>query len=409
MTTTERYLSAAEAAAMLGIQLSTLYAYVSRGLIRSEPGMGKSRAKRYAREDVDALLQRKRLRRNPAQAAESALHFGAPVLTSALTLIENGRFYYRGHDVLDLPVHHAFEAVAGLLWQGDFAAASLFAAPLPPALIQLADALAPQVAELPPLAAFQAALPHAAARDLAAYDLQKTAVMQTGARILHLLTRIAAGQAVTGSIAETLQRAWVGSETAVAHLINAALIYCADHELNVSAFAARTVASALATPYDGVVAGLAALQGVRHGGHTERVAALLHEAAAAGVRATVAGRLRRGESIPGFGHPLYPDGDPRGRALLAQSTTLAGNTPQMALIHELVAEIGATLNSAPTLDLGLVAVSMAAELPPGAPLTLFALGRTAGWIGHALEQYQLPSLIRPRARYVGPQPGEIDS
>jgi citrate synthase len=63
--------------------------------------------------------------------------------------------------------------------------------------------------------------------------------------------------------------------------------------------------------------------------------------------------------------------------------------------------VAQTTGAAPTLDLGLVVMAQALGLPPGTALTLFAIGRTVGWIGHAIEQYQLDQLIRPRARYTG--------
>ena len=109
------------------------------------------------------------------------------------------------------------------------------------------------------------------------------------------------------TVARALQRAWVPEDPRGATLLNRALVLCADHELNVSSFTARCVASAGATPYAVVVAGLAALGGVKHGGNTERVEAFLAESeAAGGAREAIASRLRRGEAVPGFGHPLYP-------------------------------------------------------------------------------------------------------
>jgi citrate synthase len=84
-------LSAREAAAALGVSRATLYAYVSRGLIASEPGEGPSRARRYPREPIDALLARRARVRDRGLAAHGSLHWGLPVLDSQLTLIEGGR------------------------------------------------------------------------------------------------------------------------------------------------------------------------------------------------------------------------------------------------------------------------------------------------------------------------------
>ncbi len=401
-------LTAKEAAAALEISLPTLYAYVSRGLIRSEPGTGKSRARLYSRADVEALQARKALRQNPAKAAESALHWGTPVLASAVTLIEDGRFYYRGHDGVELAQTASFEAVASLLWRGSLDSADLFPPLLPPSLQQRMVEVQPILQLLPLFERFQVLLPLLAGHDLAAYDLAETAVCQTGARLLHLLAWAVTGSQPLTNLATALQQAWAPEQPEVAALLNSALILCADHELNVSAFAARVVASSQANPYAAVQAGLAALQGALHGGHTERAAELLREArSVAEVRPAVAARLRRGEIVPGFGHPLYPTGDPRGRLLLdLVAQAFAGETA-VATVHELVDVMAEATGQLPTIDLGLVALAHAAQLPVGASLTIFALGRTAGWLGQAIEQYKEGQLIRPRARYVGLRPEQV--
>jgi citrate synthase len=154
-----------------------------------------------------------------------------------------------------------------------------------------------------------------------------------------------------------------------------------------------------------VSAGLAALQGGKHGGATARVEALFQETGSAGnARAVITGRIRRGEMIPGFGHPLYPQGDPRGRLLLEWTTRTYPNAPAVALANALAEAAGPALDDYPNLDFGLATLCSALELPAGSALTLFALGRTIGWIGHAIEEYQSNRLIRPRARYVGVPP-----
>jgi citrate synthase len=181
-------------------------------------------------------------------------------------------------------------------------------------------------------------------------------------------------------------------------------VLCADHELNVSAFTARCAASAGASPYDTVSAALATLKGSRHGGETKRVAALFAEVRTPRrARTAIAGRLRRGDRVPGFGHPLYPNGDPRA-ALLIQ---LAANGPDRgawSLARAVSHTAGELLREQPNLDFGLVALARSYRLPEDAPILLFALGRTAGWIAHAMEQYASGELIRPRASYTGPAP-----
>ena len=402
---TQTYLTADEVSTALGISKATLYSYVSRGLLRSEESKDKSRAKRYLAEDVARLQQRKEQRRNPAQAAATALHFGEPVLESAITLIADGQCYYRGQLVTELARSQPFEAVAALLWGSQLDAQTLFtegtqgvalALPAEPALrnpLQGAT-LAEQ---------FQLALLQAAPTDLGAYHVEATAVMRTGVRILHRLTQVATGQETRGRIAERLQRAWRPQAPTITPWLDSALILCADHELNISSFTARCVASAGSTPYAAVVAALAALQGYKHGGASERVAACL-AAAVHDTPGTVRDYLRRGETLPGFGHHLYPTGDPRGRFLLELAQQVCPTAPILATATAVVETTWQAIQLTPNIDFGLVVLAQALELPPTAPFTLFALGRTAGWIGHVIEQYALDQMIRPRSRYVGRQP-----
>ncbi|MBE7556405.1 MAG: helix-turn-helix domain-containing protein [Anaerolineales bacterium] len=403
-----RYLSAQEAAHELGISLPTLYAYVSRGLIHSEATGGSKRTRRYWAEDVQKLKERQEQRRDPAKVVETALHWGAPVLESAITLLANDHLYYRGYDALELATQRSVEQVAALIWTGELApAGSALFGQATGALPPEGQSVRPHLAGLSPVETFQAILPLAAVDDLAAYDLRPAAVAQTGARILRLLTTLAAGDPPAGlGIAQTLQQGWTPHNAQAAALLNAALILCADHELNVSSFTARCVASAGSTPYQLVLAGLAALQGIKHGRMTERVELFWREASTPeGVRSTLANYLKRGETIPGFGHPLYPQGDPRGRLLLELTTAAYPELPAVKLAQAMVAETFELIGEYPTIDFGLVTLAQALTLPAGGAITLFALGRTIGWIGHAIEQYQLDRIIRPRAQYKGRQPG----
>ena len=402
----KRYLSAREAAEELEVSLPTLYAYVSRGLVRSEAAGGSRRSRRYHGEDVRRLRERKEQRRDPERALEGALRWGAPMLESGITLVADGRIYYRGRDALELSRSRSIEEVAALIWTGEFpeGVAGIFGPDVvgEPFIPEVKSAASPAALER-----LQSLLPLAAVEDPAAYDLRPGGVARTGARILRLIAGSIVGGVEGESIAEVLQRGWVPEDPESRTLLDAALIICADHELPVSTFAVRCVASAGATPYAAVMAGLSALQGVKHGGQIELVEKLLRDVEDSGdARGVVGGRLRRGESIPGFGHQLYPDGDPRGAELIRLSETARPGSAAArvsAATSEVVLEI---LDERPTLDLGLVTLARALELPPGGALAMFALGRTVGWIGHAIEQYAVDTLIRPRARYVGGQPRE---
>jgi citrate synthase len=397
------YLTAREAAEELGISRATLYAYVSRGLIRSELISSGQRQRRYRTEDIQRLKQRQALRRNPAKTAEQALSWGVPVLESGLTLISDGRLFYRGQEAVNLALNSSIEEVAWLLWTGKIEAELPGGAGENALVIPYPDFHGEGLA---PMNAFQTALIQAESQDPAAFDLRPESVVKKGFSILKLLARIAARRigSPSAGITETLRTGWSPSKLENAHLINAALVLCADHELNVSAFTARCVASAGSSPYAVVVAGLAALQGVKHGGITRRVGALFQEVGSPGrAQAVLSGRLKRGEAIPGFGHPLYPDGDPRARVLLELLRDTAVPR-QLALAEAIERQAQRLIGELPTIDFSLVCVARALELPEDAAMMLFAIGRTVGWIAHAIEQYRTEALIRPRARYIGPQP-----
>jgi citrate synthase len=395
------HLSASEAAAALGVSRDTLYAYVSRGLLRSERSPG-SRASRYHAEDVWMLVQRREGRRDPSRAARQALHWGTPVLESEIALISDGELHYRGWKVSELARTSSFEDVAALLW-GDPGGVLPDAAPeLPPAFMAVARA----VRDLPALEAFQMALAAAAAHDPSAWELAPESVRATGARILRLLAAIAVGASPSRRpVAEVLQRGWASDDAAARAILEAALVLWADHELNVSTFAARCVASANANPYAVVVAGLSALRGPLHGGATAQVEALFDEVGEpARARAVLEARLRRGERIPGFGHALYVGIDPRARVLLDLLHERKPVCPGLALADAVAESCVALVGKHPNVDFAGGAMARALALPRGAPLAMFGIARSAGWIAHALEQYAEGRLIRPRARYVGPPP-----
>jgi len=176
-----------------------------------------------------------------------------------------------------------------------------------------------------------------------------------------------------------------------------ALILHADHELNASTFATRVTISTGASLSAGVLAGLATLTGPLHGGAASSVRALIDLANDIGPEAAVRHWLAQGRAFPAFGHPLYADGDPRASALLSVLSV-------PPLYGELATCVERTVGERPNVDFALAVLAAVFDLPAYAPLSLFALGRCAGWLAHALEQAQTGHLIRPRARYVGLQP-----
>ena len=221
------WMSAAEAARLLGVRRETLYAYVSRGLVRSEVGSGATRARRYARDDIERLKRRADERRNPDKLAEHTLQWGLPVLESSITLIADSTLYYRGHDAIALARSATVEQAASLIWTGRLDGTAPPAAPASRAALSLR-----KPATFIRLA--QAALIIASADDPQAFDLRPAGVARTGWQILDALVSTVVRRARDESIAAALARGWkvrAGGED----LIRPALILCADHELNVSA------------------------------------------------------------------------------------------------------------------------------------------------------------------------------
>lgn len=396
------WLSSKEAARRLGVSAATLYAYVSRGLLRSE-GTNGQRERRYRADDVAQLKRRRDVGRKAESIAANALDFGTPVLESSLTLIENGHLFYRGQDATRLARNSSLEQVAQLLWDCDdrpFAARNL-----PPMSAALRSAWQAASA-LPPVDACLVLLPAAARWDHPSWVKDRTAMLETGARILRLLAAAVTGQPLSDRpIHEQVATAWnVPPEQAT--LVRAALVLSADHEFNASAFAARVVASTGANLYASTMAGLVAINGPRHGGLTRRVASLLADLRqVTDIDAELARRVRERIYIPGFGHQLYPDGDVRAAALFAMMRELAPHTAELVFAERVAASVEQQIDRKPNVDFATVTLERVLGLPKDSALALFLLGRTVGWIAHAIEQAAHRALIRPRARYTGPRPG----
>ncbi|ANB16752.1 citrate/2-methylcitrate synthase [Dokdonella koreensis] len=397
------YIPAGEATALLGISTATLYAYVSRGLVESRPGEDH-RSRVYRRQDVERLASRKRAGRGAARGAAQSLDRGLPVMETRISLIRPDGPYYRGQSAIGLVRDGAgLEDAARILWDcGDrdpFSHAPAEDWPASVAAI-VADT------RLPPLERTLAAIPLLALASPHSFNASPIVRRETAALLLRQnAALLVGGRAGTRPVHRVLAQRWKRGDARLDTLVRAALVLCADHELNVSAFAARVVASTGAHLHATVCAGLAALSGPRHGGATTRAYVFIRESLQAGAVARfVSERWRRGDDLPGFGHALYPDGDPRARELLA---LLHAATPRPRLLDSvaaLAACVEETSGQAPNIDFTLAAICLVHELAPEAALTLFAAGRVAGWLAHALEQQALGALIRPRARYTGRMP-----
>jgi citrate synthase len=387
----EMLLTARQAADRLGVKLDTLYAYVSRGRLRSVSVPG-SRERRYRLKDVEALLDAHAGERASAGADSEAL---VPVIGSSICLIENGHLYYRGKDAVGLSESATLEEVAGLLWRADTASDLADTGGLDPSFDEVS------VSGL--IERCQIRLAALADKDLPALDLTRTGVIRTGRRILRELSACVALAPPSPEIVHRqLAAAW-RLDKARADILRRCLVLIADHEFNASTFVARCVASTGATPYAVVSAALSALSGRRHGGASARAEALFAEIDRGGdPMAVMASRLARGEDLPGFGQFLYPAGDPRAVAIF-DGVALA--LPEARTQIETAAAAGTRLTGLhPNVDFALAAAATGLGLPRNAALALFVVGRTVGWIAHAIEQYESGTLIRPRARYTGVRP-----
>ncbi|ODP32032.1 citrate synthase family protein [Pandoraea sp. ISTKB] len=400
------YFTAAQAAERLGVSLQTLYAYVSRGLLHAEPGK-THRERRYRAADVERLAAQRTRGRKPKEVAKAALDWGMPVLESAITLIEDGRCYYRGRDALAMAETASVEATAAWLWQCD--ETSAFAVDAGDSVRQMArdwpvmllERYRDTRAEVALLPTFTVVSDDAAT---AIWQRDPLRVAQGSAALLRAMTACLLGTLPSSApIHEQCADAWGVKDAEGADLIRMALVLCADHELNASSFTARCVASTGASLRAAIIAGLSALTGGRHGGTTARNEAMWAEVGETDVANRMRDRLARGEKLPGFGHHLYPAGDVRASAMLAR--VLPAHPTWQTMIDAADTLVG----QRPSLDFALVALRRHLGLPLGAAFGLFALGRTIGWIAHAREQRESTQLIRPRAAYVGVRPEAVAS
>jgi citrate synthase len=446
---TER-LSTEEVARRLGVKRETVYAYVSRGLLDRHPASGPHDSQ-FDPEEVERLAARAR---RPDRS--SALEV---VVETELTLLDPaGRLSYRGRDATQLARFRSFEEVVALLWDG--------APPTPwgldderaAAIESLGEVLGPQAPDAERISAVVATL---AARDPARDDRDPESVRRAGASvfagILAGLSRsrgsvnraqgrralipshLRVGGDACASVAErlwvTLSRDEAKPRPEQVAAFNAALILLADHELAASTFAARVAASAWAGPYRVILAGFGPLGGALHGGAGFAVEALIDEVAA-GADPGAALEARAAESIPGFGHRVYRDRDPRADHLLDRlasdrgrpfpprpergrpsppiapvKTTAAGGAQERTTAGAELGAVRALLEAAaerglpaPNVDFALAALVKAHGLRPGSSTTIFTVARIAGVVAHALEEYEHRLRFRPRASYVGPLP-----
>ncbi|WP_203582444.1 citrate synthase [Microbacterium hibisci] len=394
-------LSAAEAAARLGVKPESLYAYVSRGLLSRERDAAGSW---FDPLEVEAFARRRR--RTPSTAPRATTTApGTPlmVLETSLAHIDDDELFYRERAAAELARTESFEAVLAWLWGAD-----ALRVPMPDDVSLARRAMAALPDGATTLDRLLVGVTAFAAADPLRHDPAPEHLARIGSRLVTGLPAALAGEDAGGAVASTLWRALTPSEHHDGpHVLDAALVLVIDHDLAVSTLAARVAASARASGYAVVTAALGAFDAPLHGTASRPAARMLRAvrdgepAGAAIARAVRDG----GRGIPGFGQPLYAGADMRATVLLDLLRETPGTGDVLAAVDTVCAEVARRAGAAPNLDLALGALTLWARMPDDAGAVVFAMGRIGGWISHALEEYdERPMRLRPRGRYVGPAP-----
>jgi citrate synthase len=404
-------ISTREAARRLGVKPETLYAYVSRGLLASRRAEG-GRGSTFDPEEVAALARRAR----PAAAGQDAAPDGGGAdgwgrIRTGITLIDGDSLYFRGADATGLASAYGFEEVAEWLWTGVLRRGVRFTTPEPllTAARRAGDALP---GDCGPMDRLRVAVIAAATADPLRFDLSEEAVLGTARCLIPTLVgalpTVGTGHRGEGRLAWRLWSRLTArpADEASLRVLDAALALLVDHDLAASTMAARVAASARAHPYAVVSAGLGALDGPLHGQASAMAHRMLAEVLErGGAGPVIAGQLRAGQPVPGLGHRLYQGEDPRARLLFHLLGRVPAAADALAAAHDI--EITAARHTAlrPNVDLALAVLSVSAAMPAEAGETVFSVARTAGWIAHALEEYQeRPLRMRLSGTYQGPPP-----
>ncbi|QKG91756.1 citrate synthase [Halorubrum salinarum] len=364
---------------------------------------------------------------------------GVLVAESDLSYVDGevGKLVYRGYDIEDLARGATYEEVLYLLWHGSLPnAAELdsFAADLAAErevnddVIETVRALAD--AGERPMAALRTATSMLSAYDADAEGDAGEATLRQGRRItakiptvLAAFERVRQGEEPVApdpdlSHAGNFLYMLTGTEPdAVSEeTFDMALTLHADHGLNASTFTAMVIGSTMADVYSGVTGGIGALSGPLHGGANQDVMEVLHEidASAKDPVQWVKDRQDDGGRIPGFGHRVYKVKDPRAKILEEKLRDLAessGDTKWLdytTAIEEYLTDQGLVEKGiAPNVDFYSGSVYDSLGIPLDMYTPIFAMSRVGGWIAHVAEYQEDNRLIRPRARYTGPEDAEF--
>ncbi len=423
-------LNATETAKRLGVKPATLYAYVSRGYLTRERGPD-GRSSLFDAAEVERLA----LRGRPRRSTRGPI-IDVPMET-AITLIDGRRLFYRGYDAVVLSRQRSYEEVAGLLWNGTLPGHFVpwgNGLPVPvnteafSPVHRIRVAVAAVAATAETLGASPGpTLDHPESHHLESHSDNDPDVAPDPGQILRMAPTLVATVAnvVAGPSVSRIPRLRIGDASCrgtvagrvalgvstrrpppdFVALINAALVLLADHELAASTFAARIAASARADAASVLLAGLGAMHGRYHGQASQRVGVLFAEAAAHSAATAIDHLINSPEGPPGFGHPLYPFGDPRAAELLDRLGESGAPPRHLRLVREIVDVAADRGLPRPNVDLALGAVAHSWHLVGDAGEAIFSLARCAGWLAHGAEEYQRrPLRFRVQAAYTGVPP-----
>jgi citrate synthase len=389
-------LPASEVAERLGVKLETVYAYVSRGLLRRLPGAEKE--SRFDLAEVEQLRVRGR---------KSALEKPGPLLvSSALTEVTRTAVRYRGKSALGLAHTLSFERVAEWLWSvKDEDAAPFVASKAGVALARSVQAAMPEDAL--PLERLRVIAAVLGSTDPLRFETSTLAVIATGRALIAGMVESLPkrSERATGSLAQRLFAQLTLARPTLVRVkaLEVAMSLCADHALSPSTLAVRVAASQRADLYSVVQTGLGALGGALHGAASLSAEELIAEIEAGKDPSQAIGaRLRRGERIPGFGHALHSEGDPRAEALLRVIRVTFERTRALAAAEHVQRVMRERGLPPPNIDWALALLVRAAGMQHGASEAIMAIARVAGWVAHGLEEYRAPTAFPRSALYVGP-------
>ena len=398
-------MTAREAAKRMGVKVETLYAYVSRGLLESHTA-ADGRTSAFDARSIEELARRGRPRQSSRSSSLNML------IETAITSLSPQGVRYRGRLSTDLAFEHTFEDVAELLWTGTLGERTHgwvgeTLSPIGGDALDLHDAVRVAAARA---AIGRANIGHGAPPDIAGTGRHLIATITDslpiigGSRSPRLTLPDGSGPfraTIAGRLWTRLspQRPAPGMLAA----LNAALVLMADHELAASTLAVRVAASTLADPYAVVNTGLGVLSGSLHGAASRLARALIDHALEVGPVRAINSSIRAGQRLPGFGHKVYLDADPRAAALLDLLRRAAPNSRALAVIDELGSMAAERIGREPNVDFALAAMTVVGRMPPEGGETVMSIARIAGWLAHAQEEYgEAPLRFRPRASYIGP-------